>query len=74
MKRKLGNCDRDRVVYAYNLEHFEPAVFLVRSNVRDVRGLTFDHMRSKLIEHFDIKFRHGCIVWSKRAKHPSQGI
>ena len=42
--------------------------------VRDVRGLTFDCMRSKLVDHFDITFSLGNVVWPKRVKKPRNTI
>jgi hypothetical protein len=38
--------------------------------VRDVRSMTFDEMRSRLVEHFDIQFRRGKIVWPRRVTPP----
>ena len=40
--------------------------------VRIVRKLSLKYFRSKLVEHFDIKFRRGEVVWpSRRGKTPS---
>jgi hypothetical protein len=32
--------------------------------------MTFDEMRSRLVEHFDIQFRRGKIVWPRRVTPP----
>ena len=38
--------------------------------VRDVNKIQMNDMRKKLVEHFDILFHNGGIVWPRRAKRP----
>ena len=80
--RRLTGCDdgdeRDEIVQR-NITIHEGQNFLdqfpvLPGEVRDVRGLTFDCMRSKLVDHFDITFSLGNVVWPKRVKKPRNTI
>lgn len=42
--------------------------------VINVRSLSLDYFRSKLIEHFDIKFKQGEIVWPRSRGQEPRGV
>lgn len=55
---------------AENTSVVDYSQYRISNEVIDVRTLTFEEMRSRLVNHFDIRFRHGGIKWPKKVKLP----
>ena len=60
---QLDNPDIDEDEYTLN------NIDYIDDNVVNVRTLNLHAFKQKLIEHFDILYHHGKIVWPKRIKN-----
>ena len=67
---RLQNLDNEEMRIVTNNAAFDYSDFPLLNEVRDVRSLTFDEIRAKLVDHFDIRFHEGGIVWPRRVERP----